>query len=93
MMSPDQANGFYSRTFQLGIGKLHLKVPRVRTALDFDGHKPVLGYWVNEGGENRGFWSDVFQDLISRGLKRVLMFVTDDFSVVKELIEKLYPLA
>jgi transposase-like protein len=193
---PDQANGFYSRTFQLGIGKLHLKVPRVRisnlfrpallperwkrvdkdyenlllamltngysraqiqralqsldlpysedsmqqlidviqervneyrssqlpssmfavfidayharmgdegrikeisifTALgiDFDGHKSVLGYWVNEGGENRGFWSDVFQDLISRGLKRVLMFITDDFSGVKELIAKLYPLA
>ncbi len=33
----------------------------------------------------------MFKDLISRGLKRVLIFVTDDFSGLKEVIEKLFP--
>ncbi len=47
-----------------------------------------------EGDESKVSWADVFQDLIQRGLKRVLLFVTiDDFSGVKEMIQKLYPLS
>jgi len=34
-----------------------------------------------------------FQDMVTRGLKRVLIFVTDDFPGVKEIIKKLYPFA
>lgn len=190
----DQANGFYSRTLQLAIGKLNLKVPRVRlgnffrpgllppkwkrvdkdyenlllalltngysqtqieralhalnlpysqdriedltamiherfevfrtspledtmfavfidayhakmkvdsrmrdvsvfTALgiDMNGRKSVLGFWVVEGDESKAFWGDVFQDLVTRGLKRVLLFATDDFPGVREIMKKLYP--
>jgi len=61
--------------------------------IDFDGYKSVLGFYVVEGDESRVSWGDVFQDLIQRGLKRVLLFVTDDFSGVKEMIKKLYPLS
>jgi transposase-like protein len=61
--------------------------------IDMDGFKSVLGFWVAEGSESRAFWADVFQDLISRGLKRVLLFVTDDFAGVGSLISKLYPLS
>ncbi|MEM3101728.1 MAG: transposase [Candidatus Nitrosotenuis sp.] len=35
----DEANGFYDRTLQLAIGKLDLKVPRVRFAKEF---RPAL---------------------------------------------------
>lgn len=59
--------------------------------IDMDGYKSILGFWVAEGHENKAFWADVFQDLISRGLKRVLLFVTDDFAGVDSIIRKLYP--
>ena len=59
--------------------------------VDFDGHKFILGYWVKEGGENRQHWIDVLQNLISRGATKVLVFVTDDFSGLKEVLAKLYP--
>ncbi len=76
-------------------GDNKIKEISIFTALgiDFNGYKSILGFWVVEGKESREFWADVFQDLITRGLKRVLIFVTDDFPGVKELIKKLYPFA
>jgi putative transposase len=62
-------------------------------AVDFYGFKSILGFWVVEGKENKEFGADVFQDLVTRGLKRVLIFITDDFPRVKEIIRKLYPFA
>jgi transposase-like protein len=59
--------------------------------IDLDGRKSILGYWVNEGGENKQLWIDVLQSLISRGATRVLLFVTDDFPGLKEVIARLYP--
>lgn len=193
----DSANGFYSRTFQLAIGKLHLVVPRVRSSgnfrsillpppyqrvghdyeeilaallangysqsgieqalttldlpysrekveqltdeiyqrlqdfrhlplkpemlaifidayhakmrieetrvkeisiytavgIDLDGQKSILGYWVSDTPESLGFWTEVIQDLIQRGLTRPLLFVSDDFSGLKTVVRKLFPLA
>jgi transposase-like protein len=59
--------------------------------IDHDGRKSILGYWVLEGSESKAFWADVFQDMVSRGLKKVQLFVTDDFPGVREIISKLYP--
>lgn len=59
--------------------------------IDNDGRKSILGYWVLEGKESKAFWADVFQDMVSRGLKKVQLFVTDDFPGVREIIAKLYP--
>jgi transposase-like protein len=59
--------------------------------IDLQGTKSILGYWVNNSGENLGFWVEVMQDLIRRGLKRPLLFVTDDFSGLKGVIAKLFP--
>ncbi|MGC9073804.1 MAG: IS256 family transposase, partial [Caldisericum sp.] len=61
--------------------------------IDLEGNKSILGFWVNDGSESKGIWSDIFQDLINGGLKEVVLFVTDDFPGVKEIISKLYPLA
>jgi len=36
---------------------------------------------------------EVFQNLINRGLKRVLMFISDDFSGISEAINTLFPLS
>ncbi len=50
-----------------------IKEVSIFTALgiDFNGYKSILGFWVVEGKESKEFWADVFQDLITRGLKRV----------------------
>jgi hypothetical protein len=45
----------------------------VAVGIDLDGDKEVLGFWVLRGRENKGFWAEVLQDLISRGVHRVLL--------------------
>jgi transposase-like protein len=59
--------------------------------INMDGEKQILGYWICKGRENKGFWVQVLQDLITRGIKRVMLFVTDNFSGLCEVINKLYP--
>jgi transposase-like protein len=59
--------------------------------INLEGRKSILGFWLIEGDESRAFWGDVFQDLITRGLRRVLIFITDDFPGVREIVRKLYP--
>lgn len=52
--------------------------------------KEVYGYYVFSGGETRQDWIKVFQDLISRGLKRVLMIVSDDLSGLDDAIGAIF---
>jgi len=65
----------------------------VSTGIDLKGYKHILGYWVMKGRENVGFWTEVLQSLISRGLSKVALFVTDHFSGLDRLIPKLFPLS
>ena len=65
----------------------------VAVGIDLDGNKEVLGFWVLRGRESKGFWAEVLQDLVSRGVHRVLLFVTDDFRGLGEVIGKLFPYA
>ncbi|WP_148223761.1 transposase [Desulfurobacterium thermolithotrophum] len=39
-----------------------------------------------KGRKSKGFWAEVLQDLISRGLSRVCIFVTDDFNGLREVL-------
>lgn len=57
------------------------------------GKKEILGFWFWRGKESRAFWAEVFQDLVNRGVKRVLVFVTDDFRGIGDVIAKLFPFA
>lgn len=63
----------------------------VAVGIDLDGNKQVLGFWVQQGRENKALWVEVFQDLVNRGVHRVLIFVTDDFAGLDEVIRKLFP--
>lgn len=185
-LSPgERANGFYQRNLHLTLGKLRLKVPRVRSGkafrpailpprwkradkdyeelliamlangysraqleralktldlpfspdaledakalirdqLDFYKTQPLPSDWfavfldaywgklrtedgkvheialfvavgIDLGGTNMlGFWVEVLQDLVNRGVHRVLLFVTDDFRGLSEVIGKLFPYA
>jgi len=55
--------------------------------------KEIPEFWIFPGKETEKAWAEVFQDLVNRGVKRVLVFVTDDFPGVEELIGKLSPFA
>ena len=41
--------------------------------------------------ENKADWIKVFNDLIDRGLKRVMLIVSDDFPGIPKAIETLFP--
>jgi transposase-like protein len=59
--------------------------------LGLDGKKEVLGYYEFAGAESRDYWLQVLNDLISRGLKKVLVIVSDDFPGLTDALSALYP--
>jgi len=75
-----------------------LKDKRVKKAvvytvvgIDTNAQKSLLGYYSFFGSENKSTWMEVFQDLINRGLKRALMFISDDFKGISEAIKAYFP--
>jgi len=65
----------------------------VAVGIDMDGYKNILGWWVKKGKENKGFWNEVLQDLVSRGLSKVCIFVTDDFKGLRGILKKFFLLS
>ncbi len=61
--------------------------------VDKSANKSIIGFYPFFGHENKSTWMEVFQNLINRGLKRVLMFISDDFSGMSEAINTLFPLS
>lgn len=61
--------------------------------INFEGRKEILCSRIYWGNETIDCWKRVFTDLKNRGLTRVLLLVTDDFSGLKKLIEGFWPLS
>lgn len=59
--------------------------------IDMSGKKDLLGFYIEEGNENREDWLVILNNLIQRGLKRVLVIVSDDFPALDEAISTLFP--
>lgn len=59
--------------------------------IDMDGEKDLLGFYIEEGNENREDWLVILNNLIQRGLKRVLVIVSDDFPGLDDAISTLFP--
>ena len=74
-------------------GRVHEIALFVAVGIDLEGNKHVLGFWVLQGRESEAFWVEVLQDLVNRGMHRVLLFVTDDSRGLSEVIERLFPYA
>ncbi len=55
-----------------------------------DGNRDVLGMWVNEN-EGAAFWTSVFAELKSRGVKDIIIAVTDGLKGMTQAIEAVYP--
>lgn len=61
--------------------------------IDFNGKKDLLGIYFILGNETKEEWLKVLNDLIRRGLKRVIMVVSDNFNGLKDAVKVLYPKA
>jgi len=53
--------------------------------------KSLLGFYVFKGVEKEEAWLEIFNDLISRGLKRVSLIISDDFRGLREAVCELFP--
>jgi transposase-like protein len=58
--------------------------------VDLQGNKDIFGFYTFFGSENKADWIKIFNDLIDRGLKRVILIVSGDFRISKS-IETLFP--
>lgn len=52
--------------------------------------KEVYGYYVYSGSESKQDWLKIFNDLISRGLKRALLVLSDDLAGLDQAIEAVF---
>jgi putative transposase len=59
--------------------------------LSRDGKKRILTSVVRWGRENLEDWKTVLRGLIERGLRRVLVFVQDDFSGLLPIVKGVFP--
>lgn len=60
-------------------------------SVDFNANKKIIGFYHVFGNKNKDTWKSVFQDLITRGLKKVLLFICDDFSGISDTIKTFFP--
>nr|WP_232178550.1 transposase [Sulfurihydrogenibium yellowstonense] len=51
----------------------------------------MFGFYTFFSSENKADWIKVFNDLIDRGLKRIMLIVSDDFPSISKAIETLFP--
>lgn len=61
--------------------------------IDMEGKKDIFGLYTFFGKENRADWNKVFEDLVNRGLKKVLIVVSDDFPGIIETVKAVCPYA
>ncbi|WP_440871030.1 IS256 family transposase [Thermodesulfovibrio yellowstonii] len=73
------------------VGRVKKAVIYVAIGIDLEGRKSLMGYYIYWGSESREDWLEILNDLIKRGLKRVMLIVSDDFSGLSSAIEALFP--
>jgi putative transposase len=71
-------------------GLVKNKAVYVALALDTDGHKHVLGLWI-EQTEGAKFWLKVMNDLKTRGVQDILIAVVDGLKGFPEAIGAVFP--
>lgn len=71
-------------------GLVKNKAVYVTLALDVEGHKHVLGLWI-EQSEGAKFWLKVMNDLKARGVGDILIAVVDGLKGFPEAIGTVFP--
>ena len=67
-------------------GKVLAKTVYLMIGLREDGHKQVLGMWINET-ESASFWLNVLTDIKARGVRDILIACTDNLSGIQQAIK------
>ncbi len=71
-------------------GSVRNKAAHLAVGVDVEGHKQVLGIWV-ETTEGAKFWLRVMNELKARGVQDVLIAVCDGLSGLPEAINAVWP--
>jgi len=59
--------------------------------IDLKGKKEFLCSYLHYGNENLEAWKGILETLSTRGVRRVLMFLTDDFPGLGKVIKSFFP--
>ena len=59
--------------------------------VDTDAHKEFLGSYLYYGNENIDGWKEFLENLSQRGVRRVLLWITDNFSGLSNVIQSFFP--
>lgn len=57
----------------------------------FDGSKQIIDFFILHGAESAEKWKEILNSLINRGLKKVLLFVSDNLAGLTKTIKALFP--
>ena len=71
-------------------GQIVKKAVYIAIGINMDGHKEVLGMWVEEN-ESAKFWLSVMNGLKNRGLQDILIACVDGLTGFPAAIEAVYP--
>lgn len=97
-------DGFFLKVHREGLG-VEKEAVYVALGVTPCGKRQILGFWLlptenataSEGPQAPGdagtLWEGVLKELWHRGLRRVLLFITDGLSGIEEAIRRVYPLA
>lgn len=84
-------DGFYLKVLREGFG-VEREAVYVALGITPCGERQILGFWLLPR-ENATAWEGVLGELWHRGLRRVLLFITDGLPGIEEAIRRVYPLA
>ena len=65
----------------------------VIAAISNEGKKIPIGFYIIEGAETKEKWLHILNDLINRGLNKVILVVSDDFPGLISAFKTLFPKA
>ena len=71
-------------------GRVVNKAVYLALGVDMDGHKDVLGLWLDKN-EGAKFWLNVFTELKNRGVNDILIACVDGLKGLPEAIEAVFP--
>ena len=84
-------DGLFLKVFREGEG-VGREAVYVALGVTPEGRRQVLGYWLLPAESALG-WEGVLRELWQRGLRRVLLFITDGLPGLPEAIGRVYPQA
>ena len=84
-------DGFSTEIYDEEKNKVVKAVIYLVLGIDFEGKKDLYAVEFLKGNENKEGWLQIFNKLVSRGLKKPLIVVSDDFNGITEAVKTIFP--